>query len=97
MLMAKLERITVTMPEEMVAKLRAAVESGEYATTSEVVREALRDWSDEQRRREEENAAMRAILAKARGGKRYTSDEVFAEALRRVDEIAARKADRSAA
>jgi len=97
MLMAKLERITVTMPEEMVAKLRAAVESGEYATTSEVVREALRDWSDEQRRREEENAAMRAILAKARGGKRYISDEVFAEALRRVDEIAARKADRSAA
>lgn len=95
--MARLERITVTMPEEMVAKLRAAVESGEYATTSEVVREALRDWSDEQRRREEENAAMRAILAKARGGKRYTSDEVFAEALRRVDEIAARKADRSAA
>lgn len=42
--MAKLERITVTMPQEMAARLRAAVERGEYATTSEVVREALRDW-----------------------------------------------------
>ena len=42
--MSKLERITVTMPAEMAARLRAAVERGEYATTSEVVREALRDW-----------------------------------------------------
>ena len=40
--MSKLERITVTMPAEMAARLRAAVERGEYATTSEVVREALR-------------------------------------------------------
>ena len=36
--MSKLERITVTMPEEMAAKMRAAVESGEYATTSEIVK-----------------------------------------------------------
>jgi antitoxin ParD1/3/4 len=48
MIMARLERITVTMPEEMAAKLRAAVESGEYATTSEIVREALRDWEEYQ-------------------------------------------------
>lgn len=95
--MSKLERITVTMPEEMVAKLRAAVEAGEYATTSEIVREALRDWSDEQQRREDENAAMRVILAKARAGKRYTADEVFAKAQKRVDEIAARRTDGSVA
>lgn len=91
--MGKLERITVTMPEEMAAKLRAAVEAGEYATTSEIVREALRDWGDEQQRRETENAAMRAILDKARAGKRYTADEVFAKVYKRIDEIAARRAD----
>ena len=91
--MGKHERITVTMPEEMAAKLRAAVEAGEYATTSEIVREALRDWGDEQQRRETENAAMRAILDKARAGKRYTADEVFAKVYKRIDEIAARRAD----
>jgi antitoxin ParD1/3/4 len=43
--MGKLERVTVTIPEEMVAKMRVAVQSGEYATSSEIVREALRNWN----------------------------------------------------
>ena len=85
--MSKLERITVTMPTEMAARLRAAVERGEYATTSEVVREALRDWGSEQDRIE-----APAMLDKARQGKRFTSDEVFDRALKRVDKIAAREA-----
>lgn len=87
--MAKLERITVTMPEEMAAKLRAAVERGEYATTSEVVREALRDWGDEQERRDNENAAMRAILDNARNGPSYPAEEVFARVRGRVAQVAA--------
>ncbi len=60
--MAKLERITVTMPEEMAAKMRAAVESGEYATTSEIVREALRDWSDYQERRQAALEKLRSLI-----------------------------------
>ena len=90
--MSKLERITVTMPAEMAARLRAAVERGEYATTSEVVREELRDWSSAQDRIDAENAAMRELLDKARQGKGFTADEVFEQALKRVDEIAAQKA-----
>lgn len=35
--MSKLERITLTMPAEMAAKLRAAVEQGSYATSSEML------------------------------------------------------------
>ena len=92
--MSKLERITVTMPAEMAARLRAAVERGEYATTSEVVREALRDWGSERDRIDAENAAMRELLDKARQGKRFTSDEVFERALKRVDDIAAQEASR---
>ena len=84
--MSKLERITVTMPAEMAARLRAAVERGEYATTSEVVREALRDWGSEQDRIEAENAAMRELLDKARQGKRFPADQVFAELRDRVRE-----------
>lgn len=87
--MSKLERITVTMPAEMAAKLRAAVERGEYATTSEVVREALRDWSDEQERADRDNAAVRAMLDSARAGGRIPADEVFAHVREHVAKVAA--------
>jgi len=82
--MSKLERITVTMPEEMAAKLRAAVETGAYATTSEIVREALRDWADEQERREAALAKLRAEIAKGLEGPLYDGEEVFAELRERV-------------
>lgn len=75
--MSKLERITVTMPEEMAAKLRAAVDSGEYATTSEIVREALRDWADEQERRQIALEKLRQMIAEADAGPSRPADEVF--------------------
>lgn len=88
--MSKLERITVTMPAEMAAKLRAAVERGEYATTSEVVREALRDWSDEQERRAEALEKFRAMINEARSGPSYPAEDVFAEIRALVAETAAK-------
>ncbi|KQP51421.1 MULTISPECIES: type II toxin-antitoxin system ParD family antitoxin [unclassified Methylobacterium] len=42
--MADLERLTITLPPEMASVVRGAVASGDYASTSEVVRTALRDW-----------------------------------------------------
>ena len=42
--MGKVEKISIALPHDMVADLKEAVERGEYATTSEVVRDALRDW-----------------------------------------------------
>ena len=36
--------MTVTMPMDMAAVVKAAVEAGDYASTSEGVREALREW-----------------------------------------------------
>ncbi len=77
--MSKLERITVTMPEEMAAKMRAAVESGAYATTSEIVREALRDWNEYQERREAKLEKLRALIAEGEQGPSYPAEEVFAE------------------
>jgi antitoxin ParD1/3/4 len=41
---AAIERLTITLPSEMAAIVKGAVEGGEYASSSEVVREALRDW-----------------------------------------------------
>jgi putative addiction module CopG family antidote len=34
----------ITLPSDMAAVVRGAVAGGDYASTSEVVREALRDW-----------------------------------------------------
>jgi antitoxin ParD1/3/4 len=42
--MANVEKVSVALTSEMAAMMRQAVESGEYASASEVVREALRDW-----------------------------------------------------
>jgi len=42
--MPNIEKLSVALTSEQVSTLRAAVEAGEYATTSEIIREALRDW-----------------------------------------------------
>jgi antitoxin ParD1/3/4 len=57
--MSKIERMTVVVPEPMAAKIRAAVASGDYASTSEVVRDAMRLWSDRREFRREELAMLR--------------------------------------
>ena len=42
--MSEIERMTITLPSDMAAIVKDAVEGGDYASNSEVVREALRDW-----------------------------------------------------
>ncbi|WP_244936494.1 ribbon-helix-helix domain-containing protein [Methylobacterium currus] len=49
--MAHIERLTVVFPEPMAAQIRAAVEAGDYASTSEAVRDAVRLWSDRRQMR----------------------------------------------
>ena len=82
--MSKLERITVTMPEAMAAKMRAAVESGKYATTSEIIREALRDWSDERDRRQATLEHVRSLIAEGEKGPFRDGDEFFDELEARI-------------
>ncbi len=41
---AEIKRLTITLPAEMAALVRGAVDRGDYASSSEVVRDALRDW-----------------------------------------------------
>ncbi len=57
--MAKIEKISVAITAEQHAKIKAAVERGDYATTSEVIRTALREWElkEEMRRLEGERIA----------------------------------------
>ena len=42
--MPDIQKVSIASTGEQVAALRAAVETGEYATISEAIREALREW-----------------------------------------------------
>jgi len=78
--MADVERITVTVPSDMAAALRATVEQGEYATTSEIVREALRDWTRKQNGELDDIDALRsAIKVGVNSGPAIPAEQVFAE------------------
>jgi len=58
--MSTIERMTVTLTAEMADAVRQAVEAGEYASGSEIVREALRDWKHKRALREQELIELRA-------------------------------------
>jgi len=57
--MANVEKVSVALTSEQVATLRAAVDAGEYATTSEIVREAVRDWQLKRKHQREDLRALR--------------------------------------
>ena len=44
-----IEKISIALPPEMVTQVCQAVEAGECASSSEVVRDALRDWTYKRR------------------------------------------------
>lgn len=60
--MSELERMTITMPADMAAVIKAAVDGGDYASTSEVIREAMREWKLRRAVQSQEFAALQADL-----------------------------------
>lgn len=67
--MPSVEKISIALPPEMVAQLRQAVETGEYASSSEVVRDALRDWSHKRQLQQNGITELRQLWQKARADK----------------------------
>ena len=62
--MAEIERLTITLPSDMAAVVKGAVAGGDYASTSEVVREALRDWKTKRALQLQELTALKADIDK---------------------------------
>ncbi len=62
--MGVLAKITISLPEEMLAEVKAAVEAGEYTNTSEAVRDALRQWRRARSVMALSDAELRRVVAK---------------------------------
>lgn len=60
--MANIERMTITLPADTAAVIKDAVDGGDYASSSEVVREALRDWKTKRALQLDELAALKADI-----------------------------------
>jgi antitoxin ParD1/3/4 len=58
--MQSAEKISITLPPEMLRLLREAVAEGEYASTSEALRDAVRAWHRQRLEDTERLAALRA-------------------------------------
>jgi antitoxin ParD1/3/4 len=63
--MSKVEKISVSLTGELLAEVQGAVASGDFASTSEVVRAALRDWREQRARKDFTTAQLRRLLAEA--------------------------------
>ena len=87
--MATVEKLSVALTPEMAAMVRAAVEGGDYASTSEVIRDALRLWKAERAARslpvEELRRAIEIGLAQLDRGESIPGEEVLAEVTRRLE------------
>ena len=57
------EKISITMTPDQLRAVRESVEAGEYASTSEVLRDAVRLW---QRQRQEDAERLNVIRARIR-------------------------------
>ena len=63
--MPNIEKISVALPAEMVAIVRGAVEAEEYSSNSEVIRDALREWSYRRGLRQQGVSELKCLLDEA--------------------------------
>ena len=67
--MPAVEKISIALPPEMVASIRKAVETGEYASYSELVRDALHEWMLKRDLRQHSLDELRKLLRQAQADK----------------------------
>lgn len=92
--MASIEKISVALPTDMLELVRKAVESGDYATTSEVIREALREWKGRRETREETIAEIRRLVQEgldSGGWQALDTEEIKREGRRRLQQTGVAK------
>ena len=86
--MPNVEKGSIALTPEMAMVVRQAVESGEYASNSEIVREALRDWKLKRTVQQQEVEELRRLWHEGlhSGPSRFAGmAELKAEARRRLN------------
>lgn len=73
------EKLSITLPTEMVRLIREKVGCGAYASNSEVIREAMRGWMERESRLAVLDAAIAHGLADAKAGRVQEVDLVQEE------------------
>lgn len=80
--MSTLEKITISLPAEMLAEIKAAVRAGEFTTTSEAIRDALRRWRRVRTVIALSDEELRRLVAEGRASGEPVDGEAALKALR---------------
>jgi antitoxin ParD1/3/4 len=86
------EKLSITLPTEMVAVIKQQVDAGRYASTSDVLRAAMSRWMRDEEDHAERIAAIRAEIAESIADPRPSL--TAAEVRERLDARARRAAER---
>jgi antitoxin ParD1/3/4 len=79
------EKLSITLPPEMVRAIREKVRAGTYGSNSEVIREALRAWMERERRLATLDASIARGVADADAGRVKDVDVVRADLQKRFE------------
>jgi antitoxin ParD1/3/4 len=84
--MSNVQKVSIALTPELIDLLREAVDTGEYTSASEVIRDALRDWKMRRTALIGDTEELRALWLEGidSGPGRFTSiDQIKKEARRR--------------
>jgi antitoxin ParD1/3/4 len=79
------EKLSITLPAEMVRVIREKVGTGTYSSNSEVIREALRGWMEREQRLATLDAAIARGVADADAGRTQEIETVREELRKRFE------------
>ena len=60
--MSKVEKLSVALTPQLATQVREAVDAGDYASTSEAIREAIREWTERRELRAVRLAELKAAV-----------------------------------
>lgn len=93
--MGRIAKISVALPEEMLQSVKDAVDSGQYASTSEVIHDALRGWRLRESLRKAEIERLRKAWEEGLASgpaKEYDIEEILSGPRQRLEEIQRKRA-----
>ena len=76
--MANVEKMSIALPADMATLVRKAVETGDYASSSEVICEALREWKARRASRSEAVSELRRLWEEGIDSGRSTALDIAA-------------------